>query len=143
MDRSTGGRVNSCKRHGLLGAAAVLSGSLLMGCAGREEPEHPGTPPRVRIVTTQQYLNTLQNVFGSSVGMDMKFPPLRRTGGLLANGAALAGVTAGKIETFQRAASSIVAQVVAPERRNYLIHCEPKCKKEADEGSARQSYAQP
>jgi hypothetical protein len=129
-------------RRALLGGAAVLSGWLLTGCVGKQEPEHPGTPPRVRIVTTQQYLNTVQNVFGSSVGMDMKFPPLRRTGGLLANGAALAGVTAGKIETFQRAASSIAAQVVAPERRNYLIPCTPKSEIEADADCARQFFAQ-
>lgn len=129
-------------RHALLGSVAVLSGWLLAGCAGKEEPEHPGTPPRVRIVTTQQYLNTLQNVFGSSVSMDMKFPPLRRTGGLLANGAALAGVTAGKIETFQRAASSIAAQVVAPERRNYLIPCTPQSETAADEECAKQFFTQ-
>jgi hypothetical protein len=126
--------------HALLGSAIV--GWLLVGCAGKDEPEHPGTPPRVRVLTTQQYLNTLHNVFGSSVGMDTKFPPLRRTGGLLANGAALAGVTAGKIETFQRAASSIAAQVVAPERRNYLIPCAPKSETEADEACARQFFAQ-
>ncbi len=129
-------------RHALLGSVAVLSSLLVAGCAGEKEPEHPGTPPRVRIVTTQQYLNTLQNVFGSSVSMDMKFPPLRRTGGLLANGAALAGVTAGKIETFQRAASSIAAQVVAPERRNYLIPCTPKVETEADEKCAKQFFTQ-
>lgn len=129
-------------RHALLGSAVIVSGWLLAGCAGQEEPEHPGTPPRVRIVTTQQYLNTLHNVFGSSVSMDMKFPPLRRTGGLLANGAALAGVTAGKIETFQRAASSIAAQVVAPERRNYLIPCTPKSETGADEDCAKQFFAQ-
>ncbi len=127
-------------RHALLGSAAI--GWLLAGCAAREEPEHPGTPPRVRIVTTQQYLNTLHNVFGSSVSMDMKFPPLRRTGGLLANGAALAGVTAGKIETFQRAASSIAAQVVAPERRNYLIPCTPESDTAADDDCAKQFFAQ-
>jgi hypothetical protein len=114
----------------------------LAGCAGKDEPENPGTPPRVRVITTQQYLNTVANVFGSSVSMDMKFPPLRRTDGLLANGAALAGVTAGKIETFQRAASSIAAQVVAPERRNYLIPCTPADEKKADAECAKQFFAQ-
>src|SRR5687767_4587231 len=74
--------------------------------------------------------------------MDMKFPPLRRTDGLLSNGAALAGVTAGKIETFQRAASSIAAQVVAPERRNYLIPCTPEVETEADEECAKQFFTQ-
>lgn len=132
-------RVKSCIRA--LGTVALTS-LLLAGCAGKDEPENPGTPPRVRVITTQQYLNTVANVFGSSVSMDMKFPPLRRTDGLLANGAALAGVTAGKIETFQRAASSIAAQVVAPERRNYLIPCTPADEKKSDPECATQFFSQ-
>ncbi|GFE86496.1 DUF1592 domain-containing protein [Steroidobacter agaridevorans] len=123
-------------------STVALTSLLLAGCAGKDEPENPGTPPRVRVITTQQYLNTVANVFGSSVSMDMKFPPLRRTDGLLANGAALAGVTAGKIETFQRAASSIAAQVVAPERRNYLIPCTPADEKKADAECAKQFFSQ-
>ncbi|HEY0942232.1 MAG TPA: DUF1588 domain-containing protein [Steroidobacter sp.] len=133
-----GGRV----RKALLGGASALSVLLLAGCAGKSEPENPGTPPRVRVITTQQYLNTIENVFGSSVVMDMKFPPLRRTDGLLANGAALAGVTSSKIETFQRAASSVAAQVVSPERRNYLIPCTPQSETEADAACAEQFFAQ-
>ena len=123
-------------------STVALTGLLLAGCAGTDEPEHPGTPPRVRIITTHQYLNTVANVFGSSVSMELKFPPLRRTDGLLANGAALAGVTAGKIETFQRAASSIAAQVVAPERRNYLIPCTPADEKKSDAECAKQFFSQ-
>ena len=127
----------------MLGGVALAAASVLLaGCASKEEPANPGTPPRVRIITTQQYLNTVGNVFGSSVSMDMKFPPLRRTDGLLSNGAALAGVTSGKIETFQRAASSIAAQVVAPERRNYLIPCTPKSETAADADCAQEFFAQ-
>lgn len=131
--------MKSCIRA--LGTVALTS-LLLAGCAGKDEPENPGTPPRVRIITTQQYLNTVANVFGSSVNLELKFPPLRRTDGLLANGAALAGVTAGKIETFQRAASSIAGQVVAPERRNYLIPCTPADEKKSDAECAKQFFAQ-
>ncbi len=131
--------MKSCIRA--LGTVALTS-LLLAGCAGKDEPENPGTPPRVRIITTQQYLNTVANVFGSSVSLELKFPPLRRTDGLLSNGAALAGVTAGKIETFQRAASSIAAQVVAPERRNYLIPCTPADEKKSDAECAKQFFAQ-
>jgi hypothetical protein len=146
--------VNSCSRasapvrqgrieKGVRGsAAALLTGLLLAGCAGKKEPEHPGTPPRVRVITTQQYLNTLSNVFGPSVSMELKFPPLRRTDGLLANGAALAGVTSGKIETFQRAASSIASQVVDPSRRNYLVPCMPASETQADEACAKEFFSQ-
>ncbi len=124
------------------GAAALVTGLLFAGCAGKKEPENPGTPPRVRVITTQQYLNTVANVFGSSVSMELKFPPLRRTDGLLANGAALAGVTSGKIEMFQRAASSIASQVVAPERRNYLVPCTPAVETKADAACAKLFFSQ-
>ncbi|HEY0684974.1 MAG TPA: DUF1588 domain-containing protein [Steroidobacter sp.] len=135
--------MNVSIRKALLGSAtAVLTAALLAGCAGKSEPENPGTPPRVRVITTEQYLNTIANVFGSSVDMDIKFPPLRRTDGLLSNGAALAGVTSGKIETFQRAASSIAGQVVAPERRNYLIPCTPASETQADPECAKQFFSQ-
>jgi hypothetical protein len=130
-------------RKALLGGAtAALTSLLLAGCMGTQEPENPGTPPRVRVMTTQQYLNTVTNVFGSSVEMDMKFPPLRRTDGLLANGAALAGITTSKIETFQRAASTVAAQVVSPERRQYLIPCTPQSETAADPDCAKQFFAQ-
>ena len=129
-------------RKALLGGASALTVLLLAGCAGKSEPTNPGTPPRVRVITTEQYLNTIANVFGSSVDMEMKFPPLRRTDGLLSNGAALAGVTAGKIETFQRAASSVAAQVVSPERRNYLIPCAPKVETKSDPECAKQFFSQ-
>ncbi len=134
--------MNSSLRKALLGSAAALTTVLFAGCAGNNEPENPGTPPRVRVITTQQYLNTIENVFGSSVEMDIKFPPLRRMDGLLANGAALAGVTSGKIETFQRAASSIAGQVVAPERRNYLIPCTPESETKSDAECAKQFFSQ-
>lgn len=140
---STPARDGRVRKALLGGATAALTALLVTGCGvGSNEPENPGTTPRVRIMTTQQYLNTVANVFGSSVDMEMKFPPLRRTDGLLANGAALAGVTAGKIETFQRAASSIAAQVVSPERRNYLIPCTPKSETAADADCAKQFFSQ-
>ncbi|HEY6644811.1 DUF1592 domain-containing protein [Povalibacter sp.] len=127
-------------RAGWRCGAAVLTGLLLLGCAGKQEPQNRGTPAHVRIITTQQYLNTIANVFGSSVSLELKFAPLRRTEGLLSNGAALAGVTTGKIETFQRAASSVASQVVDPSRREYLIPCIPAAIDKADADCARQFF---
>ncbi len=122
--------------------AVALTGLLLTACAGKREPDNTGTPAHLRIITTQQYMNTIENVFGSSVSLDLKFAPLRRTEGLLANGAARAGVTTGKIETFQRAASSVAAQVVDPTRRDYLIPCAPAQEDKADDACARQFFSQ-
>jgi len=126
----------------LRGAVLVLLTAVVAGCSGTKEPENPGTAPRMRIVTTEQYLNTVTNVFGAGVALDMKFPPLRRTNGLLANGAALTGVTDSKMELFQRAAQTVAAQVVDPDHRNYLIPCTPASETKADPACASQFFAQ-
>ena len=97
-----------------------------------------GAPPRLRLITSQQYINTLVHVFGSSLDLDMKFPPMRRTDGLLENGATVAGVTATQLEQFQRAAASVANQVVNESHRNYLLPCKPKDEKAPDEACATQ-----
>lgn len=115
---------------------------MLAGCSKSNEPETAGGPPHLRLIGTQQYLNTLSYVFGPSISLDMKFAPLRRINGLLANGAALAGVTTSQMEQYQRAATSVAAQVVDEDRRNYLIPCAPASEKAADKACATQFFAQ-
>lgn len=73
--------------------------------------------------------------------MEMKFAPLQRDSGLLANGAAVAGVTGAQLEQFQRAASVIATQVVDESHRNYLIPCKPADDKAADAACAKQFFA--
>jgi hypothetical protein len=119
-----------------------LIATVIAGCSGTKEPENPGTAPRMRIITTEQYMNTVNSVFGTGVALNIKFPPLRRTNGLLANGAALAGVTGSKLELFQRAAQTIAAQVVDPQHREYLIPCTPADEKKADDACSKQFFAQ-
>jgi hypothetical protein len=126
----------------LRGLAAGLAAVLLGACMRTPEPEIPGSPPRVRLITTQQYSNTLAHIFGPSVNLDVKFPPLKRTSGLLANGAASAGVTASQLEQFQRAAASIAGQVVDAEHRNFLIPCKPAAEDAADPTCATKFIAE-
>ncbi len=120
------------------GLALALAAWLLTGCSRTPEPEVPAAAPRMRIVTTDQYLNTLSYVFGTSINLELKFPPPRRTEGLLANGATLAGMTPTQVEMFQRAADSVAAQVVSPERRSFLIPCQPAAVGAADDTCARE-----
>ena len=113
--------------------AAVL---VLAGCAKSPEPPVKGSPPHLRLITTQQYINTLSHVFGPSLHLEIRFPPMRRTDGLLENGASVAGVTAAQLEQFQRAASGIAGEVVDEKHRDYLVPCKPADKEAADKACA-------
>ncbi len=137
------GRARGGKTAGTPGRALlVLVAGLLAGCSGTPEPAVPLAPPHMRVVTTQQYLNTLSYVFGTSINLGIAFPPPPRTEGLLASGAALSGVTASQIELFQRAANSIANQVVSPENRAFLIPCTPASSSRADHECAKTFLSQ-
>ncbi len=96
------------------------------------EPESEGSPARLRLISAEQYINTLGHVFGPDIDLGSKFPPLQRTNGLLANGAAIAGVTAGQLEQYQRTAAGVASQVVDAEHRYFLIPCKPASDEAAD-----------
>lgn len=116
----------------------LLAVATLVGCGdtGPSEPDSQGANPRMRLITTDQYVNTLNYVFGSSVHTQGEFSPAERTEGLLANGAAVAGVSASLLEQFQRTAASVAAQVVDEAHRNYLIPCKPASEEAADNACA-------
>jgi len=103
------------------------------------EPPLPQAPARVRVLTQDQYFNSLVYLFGSDARTDSRFPPFRRTDGLLALGAASAGVTASGVEKFQRAAQLIAAQVVDVRHRDFLISCKPASPTAPDTACARQT----
>jgi len=89
------------------------------------EPQNDGSIPRVRLVSQEQYFDTLSYVFGPDILPTAHFPPFARTDGLLEIGASTVGMTSGQMQQFQRAASSVAQAVVSPERRNFLIPCTP------------------
>src|ERR1700742_2147940 len=101
-------------------ATALAAVLMIAGCTKSPEPPVKGSPPHLRLITTQQYINTLSHVFGPSLHLEVRFPPMRRTDGLLENGASVAGVTAAQLEQFQRAAAGIAGQVVDEGHRDYL-----------------------
>ena len=113
--------------------------------------ELKATPQRVRLITQEQYVNSLTYIFGPDLHLDARFPPMRRTEGLLANGAAVAGVTNEQLEEYQRTAASVAGQVVSPAYRDYLIPCKPANPKASDvacatkflSGIGRLLYRQP
>jgi hypothetical protein len=133
-------------RQRLWGATAVAVAAVGVAGAwmisGRGEPQTRGTPASLRLLTQDQYLNTLAYVFGPNVRPTMRFAALPRTDGLLASGAALAGLTDSQIEMYQKTASKVAAQIVGEDSRAYLIPCEPAATDAADPQCARQFISQ-
>lgn len=126
------GRVAPRLRGGVASLLAVL---VLCGCSPRE-PESSGTEPRISLVTTDQYLNSLRYIFGSGIELQVQFPPFERTDGLLANGAAIAGISGSQLEQFQSAGATVAAQVVDSEHRDFLVPCKPAADDAADQACA-------
>ncbi len=106
------------------------------------DADYSGAPARVRRMSEAQYENTIAYVFGDDIRVGAPFAPLRRTDGLLASGAATAGVTLGELQQIQRSAASIAAQVIdkgnaeRPSRRDFLIPCKPDDPTAADDACA-------
>jgi hypothetical protein len=78
-------------------------------------------------MTAEQFTNTIAHIFGNDIADAVlpPLPPLARTDGLLASGAAFVGVTSDQISQIQQAAAFIAARVVDEKHRPFLIPCEP------------------
>jgi hypothetical protein len=103
--------------------------------AAIEAPD-AASPAAVRLISQQQYANTLAYVFGPDIRVSAHFAPFRRTDGLLEVGASKAGVTSGQMQEFQRTAGAVAEEVLSPEHRNFLVPCTPKHENAADKRCA-------
>jgi hypothetical protein len=123
-------------------AAAVL-GVNIAGCAPEEaapqEPADSASPARARLLTAEQYRNSIRDVFGADVADSViaPLPPLQREGGLLASGAASVGLTSDQVSQIQQAAVKVAEAVVDEEHRAFLIPCEPAAGDVPDSDCAR------
>ena len=63
----------------------LLVATTLVACSdsGPSEPETQGAQPRMRLITTDQHVNTLMYVFGSSVHTQGEFSPVERKEGFM------------------------------------------------------------
>jgi hypothetical protein len=116
----------------LLPLAAAL---MLASCSEPVSDPAPAvgaTPLHLRLMSAQQYANTLADIFGPDLKFDTRFAPLARTDGLLQDGAAVAGVSEAQLEQYQRTASLVAAEVTDPAHRPFLIPCKPRDDKAAD-----------
>ena len=123
----------------LLAALAAVSCS-----KGTGESEDSASLLRVRLMTGKQYSQTLAYLFGSDISdaVPPPLPPLTRTSGLLASGAASIGVTSDQLQQIQQAAATVAAKVVDEEHREFLIPCKPKDTQTADTACATQFLKQ-
>lgn len=99
-------------------------------------PDDATSLARVRLISQEQYFNSLSYVFGPDIAISAHFAPFQRTDGLLEIGASSAGVTSGQMQEFQRTAAALATRVVGPEHRNFLIPCTPRHEKAADKRCA-------
>lgn len=120
----------------LLSTLCVLAGAVLWPHAAvartgsatppAVEPADATSPARMRLLSQEQYANTIAYVFGPDIMVSANFAPFRRTDGLLANGSATAGVTIGQMQEFQRTAGALAATIVSPQNRGFLVPCTPR-----------------
>ena len=123
--------------------ATAIAATLLLAACGRDtatpaEPPQSASVLRTRLMTGEQYTNTIAQIFGEDISSSIlpPIPPMARTDGLLASGAAYVGVTSDQISQIQLAATSIAAKVVDEEHRDFLIPCQPESPEEADPACA-------
>lgn len=121
----------------MLFLSATLSGANLTRSAQAAANEtRDQTARKVRLLTTEQYVNTIRYFFGPDIKVDVSFAPLARTEGLLAAGAAVAGISGSQTEIYQKAAAVVAEQVFSPARRAALLPCKPKAENKADNACA-------
>lgn len=121
---------------GLLGALVLLAGCSEGG--DRAMPDS-GSAQRARLLTAEQYRNSIATVFGADIADSVlsPMPPLSRTAGLRANGAAAVGLTSDQLSQIQRSAAAIAARVVDETHRGFLLPCRPADAGAADAACAR------
>ncbi|MGE3507212.1 MAG: DUF1592 domain-containing protein, partial [Alphaproteobacteria bacterium] len=119
-------------------APEVARGAAVAAVSGPQEPAGDATAKRMRLMTAEQYRNTLSYVFGPGISMPTSFAPVTRMDGLLSVGTSFAGVTAAQMEIYQKTAATAASQVVDEDNRNFLVPCTPKSAEAADDACARQ-----
>ncbi|MGJ8687958.1 MAG: DUF1592 domain-containing protein [Gammaproteobacteria bacterium] len=120
-------------------AMGLLALGALASCAPADpEPESAGTQPLTKLITAEQYGNSLTYIFGPGIDTQVQFAPVARNEGLLANSLATAGVSVGQVQTIQSVASSVARQVMDVENRNHLVACRPESIDSPDEACAAQ-----
>jgi len=96
-------------------------------------PPAEGGAAVTRLITPQQYENTIDYVLGPGVAPRVQFSSFRRMSGLTALGAKAAGMSAGGLDALERAARATASTVVSEGHREFLLPCAPKATNKPDD----------
>ncbi|WP_116811435.1 DUF1592 domain-containing protein [Steroidobacter cummioxidans] len=127
---------------GVVAVAAIGAAAAVGLINSNREPQSKGTPASLRLLTEQQYLNTVMYVFGPNVKPTANFAAVPRVDGLLNSGTAVAGITDTQLEIYQKTAGKVAAEIVREESRGYLVSCSPAATDAADPECARTFLSQ-
>jgi hypothetical protein len=93
--------------------------------------------PSLRLLSASQYTNIVHSIFGTDIAIKVRFAPVKRTDGLVSVGSSKAVITPGALDPLDSAARSVAQQVIAPERRAFLIPCKPAATNAPDDKCTR------
>ena len=116
-----------CRRSAFSGL--LLACLCLAGCGSEpEESVALASDARVRLLTGPQYANAIAQVFGEDVARSIipPMPPMQRTDGLLASGAAIGGLTSDQVSQIQQSSATVAARVTDEYHRDFLVPCVPQ-----------------
>jgi hypothetical protein len=100
-----------------------------------------GGRPWVRLISQDEFINTMSAVFGSDTVKGVRFAPMKRRQGLLSLSANLTGVTPGSFEQFEGAANGIAQKVVVSDNRKFLVPCRIAAHQAPDLACARRFFS--
>jgi hypothetical protein len=120
--------------HPVLSLTMALFGSAAVLAALPAENSYVAS---LRRLTEQEYRNSIADIFGKEIEVRGSFEPTKRTGGLEAASTALLSVTPVGLESFNKMAGDIAAQVTA-EKYRAKLPCTPKDPKAPDDVCARE-----
>jgi hypothetical protein len=120
--------------HRVLSLTMVLFGGAAVLAAPPAENSYVAS---LRRLTEQEYRNSIADIFGKEIQVRGSFEPTKRTGGLEAASTALLSVTPVGLESFNKMAGDIAAQVTA-EKHRAKLPCTPQDPKAPDDACARE-----
>jgi len=131
---TAGGQV----RHSEFRFSSAPTGEAIAVSSGEtSQKTHEARGPAVmRRLTEAQYRNAIEDVFGPGIELAGRFEPENRRDGLIALGSSRATITSSGFEQYERMASDVARQALAPAQRAKWIPCAPLDEASADPACA-------